>query len=47
VMHSSTKFLGGHSDMLGGVLVVKDAHVAEKVCILEMTTHEDCMVDSL
>ncbi|KAI9366900.1 pyridoxal phosphate-dependent transferase [Zopfochytrium polystomum] len=24
VMHSSTKFLGGHSDLLGGVLVVKD-----------------------
>jgi cystathionine gamma-synthase len=25
VMHSSTKYLGGHSDLLGGVVVVKDA----------------------
>ncbi|KAJ3329540.1 hypothetical protein HDU76_007695 [Blyttiomyces sp. JEL0837] len=29
VMHSSTKFLGGHSDMLGGVLMVKDKTVAD------------------
>ena len=25
VMHSSTKYLGGHSDVLGGVLVLRDA----------------------
>jgi len=25
VMHSTTKFLGGHSDVLGGVVVVRDA----------------------
>ncbi|KNC99947.1 uncharacterized protein SPPG_05320 [Spizellomyces punctatus DAOM BR117] len=31
VMHSSTKFLGGHSDMLGGVLIVKDEQTAEKL----------------
>ncbi|TPX33188.1 hypothetical protein SmJEL517_g03872 [Synchytrium microbalum] len=28
VMHSTTKFLGGHSDLLGGVLVAKDPKVA-------------------
>ncbi|KAJ3102227.1 hypothetical protein HK100_004403 [Physocladia obscura] len=31
VMHSSTKFLGGHSDLLGGVLVVKDFETAQKL----------------
>ncbi|RKO91139.1 Cys/Met metabolism PLP-dependent enzyme-domain-containing protein [Blyttiomyces helicus] len=29
VMHSSTKYLAGHSDALGGVLVAKDPAVAE------------------
>ncbi|RAH87436.1 cystathionine gamma-synthase [Aspergillus japonicus CBS 114.51] len=29
VMHSATKYLGGHSDMLGGVVVVHPARVAE------------------
>ncbi|RAH67790.1 cystathionine beta-lyase [Aspergillus aculeatinus CBS 121060] len=29
VMHSATKYLGGHSDMLGGVLVVNPGRVAE------------------
>lgn len=28
VMHSSTKFLGGHSDLLGGVLVTRHAEIA-------------------
>ncbi len=28
VMHSATKYLGGHSDALGGLVVVKDAKVA-------------------
>lgn len=31
VMHSSTKFLGGHSDLLGGVLVVKQQEMAKKL----------------
>lgn len=30
-MHSTTKFLGGHSDLLGGVLVVNNLKVAEEV----------------
>ncbi|HEX6930183.1 MAG TPA: aminotransferase class V-fold PLP-dependent enzyme [Gammaproteobacteria bacterium] len=29
VMHSSTKFIGGHSDLLGGVLVTRNAALAE------------------
>lgn len=29
VMHSSTKFLGGHSDLLGGVLATRDSQLAE------------------
>lgn len=29
VMHSSTKFLGGHSDLLGGVLATRNAQLAE------------------
>jgi cystathionine gamma-lyase len=29
VMHSSTKYLGGHSDVLGGCLVTNDTDVAE------------------
>ncbi|KAJ3088974.1 hypothetical protein HK102_007495 [Quaeritorhiza haematococci] len=31
VMHSSTKFLGGHSDLLGGVLITKDKEIAKKL----------------
>ena len=31
VTHSSTKYLGGHSDVVGGLVVVKDAELAERV----------------
>ena len=31
VMHSLTKFLNGHSDVLGGMIVVGDAEVAKKM----------------
>jgi len=31
VMHSSTKYLGGHSDVLGGCLVTNDDEVAERL----------------
>jgi len=34
VMHSATKFLNGHSDMVGGVAVVGDAALAERVAYL-------------
>ena len=31
VMHSTTKYIGGHSDVVGGVLVVKRDDLAEKI----------------
>jgi cystathionine gamma-lyase len=35
VMHSATKFLNGHSDMVGGVAVVCDAGLAERIGFLQ------------
>ncbi len=31
VVHSTTKYVGGHSDVVGGALVVRDAEVAERL----------------
>ena len=31
VVHSTTKYVGGHSDVVGGAVVVKDAELAEKI----------------
>ena len=31
VMHSTTKYLGGHSDVIGGALVVRDGALAEQL----------------
>jgi cystathionine gamma-synthase len=31
VVHSTTKYVGGHSDVVGGALVVRDHEIAEKV----------------
>jgi cystathionine gamma-synthase len=31
VVHSTTKYLGGHSDVIGGALVVNDVELAERV----------------
>jgi cystathionine gamma-synthase len=31
VVHSTTKYCGGHSDLVGGALVVKDLDIAERV----------------
>ena len=31
VYHSSTKYLGGHSDVLGGVVITSDADLAERI----------------
>jgi cystathionine gamma-synthase len=31
VMHSTTKYLGGHSDVIGGALVVRDQDLAEQI----------------
>jgi cystathionine gamma-lyase len=31
VMHSTTKYFGGHSDVLGGLVVVRDAELGERL----------------
>lgn len=35
VMHSATKYLGGHSDLVMGALMVKDADLAEKLHFIQ------------
>ncbi|QTE22029.1 cystathionine gamma-synthase [Polaribacter cellanae] len=35
VMHSATKYLGGHSDLVMGALVVKDAKLAEELHFIQ------------
>jgi len=35
VVHSTTKYLGGHSDVLGGAVILKDAELADKVGFLQ------------
>lgn len=35
VMHSTTKYLGGHSDVLGGALVTDDADLHERLAFLQ------------
>lgn len=34
VVHSATKYLGGHSDIVGGVAVTRDPQLAEKIAFL-------------
>ena len=38
IVHSTTKYLGGHSDVIGGALVVDDAELAER-----LTFHQNAM----
>lgn len=35
VLHSTTKYLAGHSDVVGGAIVLKDAALAEKVAQIQ------------
>lgn len=35
VVHSATKYLGGHSDLVAGLVVVKDKSLAEKIGFLQ------------
>lgn len=35
VVHSTTKYIGGHSDVVGGAVVVKDAELAEKIGFIQ------------
>ena len=37
VMHSATKYLGGHSDVLGGLLVARRADLAERLRFLQLS----------
>ena len=38
VMHSATKYLGGHSDLLGGVLAVRDDELFEQLYFIQNAT---------
>jgi len=35
VVHSTTKYLGGHSDVIGGAVILKDEALAEKVAFMQ------------
>jgi cystathionine gamma-synthase len=35
VVHSTTKYIGGHSDVIGGAVIVKDAALAEKIGFIQ------------
>ena len=35
VVHSTTKYVGGHSDVIGGAVIVKDAALMERVAFLQ------------
>lgn len=36
-IHSATKFIGGHSDVIGGIVVVKDINLAKKIYFIQNT----------
>ena len=38
VMHSATKYIGGHSDLLGGALVLKDPELRERLYFVQNAT---------
>lgn len=38
VIHSATKYLGGHSDLVAGLAVVKDAGLAERLAFIQNST---------
>ncbi len=38
VMHSATKYLGGHSDLLGGALIVKDRDLGNRLYFIQNAT---------
>jgi cystathionine beta-lyase len=42
VLHSATKYLGGHSDVVLGALVVKDADLAEKLYFIQNSSGAVC-----
>ena len=42
VMHSATKYLGGHSDVVVGALVVKDKNLADKLYFIQNASGAVC-----
>jgi cystathionine gamma-synthase len=38
VVHSTTKYIGGHSDVVGGALIVADAGLGERLAFMQNTT---------
>jgi cystathionine gamma-synthase len=38
VVHSTTKYIGGHSDVLGGAIIVMDADLGEKIAFIQNAT---------
>ena len=38
VVHSATKYLGGHSDLVAGLVVVRDAALAERLAFIQNST---------
>ena len=38
VVHSTTKFIAGHSDLIGGAVIVRDAALAERLAFLSNAT---------
>jgi cystathionine beta-lyase/cystathionine gamma-synthase len=38
VVHSTTKYIGGHSDVLGGAVIVKDANLYDKIKFYQNAT---------
>ena len=38
VMHSATKYLGGHSDLIGGALIVRDADLLNELSFIQNST---------
>src|SRR5690606_28165020 len=37
VVHSTTKYVGGHSDVIGGALIVRDLDLADKIAFHQNT----------
>jgi cystathionine gamma-lyase len=42
VVHSTTKFINGHSDIVGGAVVVNDSDIAEKLAFLSKSMGGIC-----
>lgn len=41
IIHSGTKFLGGHNDLLAGLVVARDPELVERLAVVQNTTGAD------